>query len=291
MQSLTKRSGKSSSELAPLGGRARLGLVAMALVALWLDTATTYAGPFDIPPSDFNIMDADGTRLIGRGHYEVTPDGKGYESAFGEDRFNDGEYDIERDRLELQGDDRVPLMLTFEHASFDAHGTPLRIDKANLQTGAASCVEYNNGQPVSRDMVLQFPPDTFAGSAIVIPLKAHLSLGKKSEVALHAFNCIPRPTILRVKVYPQPASQWAHFSGEVVRVDIKPDFGWLNLLIAPFVPEIRAWFIPTDDWRFVGGQFTRFYKGPQILLVLVPKPGHKEARPKSEAFSIFAGGR
>jgi len=40
---------------------------------------------------DFNIIDADGTQVVGHGHYEVAPDGNGYETAFGEDRFNDGE--------------------------------------------------------------------------------------------------------------------------------------------------------------------------------------------------------
>ena len=31
-----------------------------------------------------------------------------------------------------------------------------------------------------------------------------------------------------------------------------------------------------DDWRFVGGQFTRFYKGPEIILARAPKPERKE---------------
>jgi hypothetical protein len=44
-------------------------------------------------------------------------------TAFGEDRFNDGEYDTERDKLELLGDDRVPRMVTFEHTFFNADGT------------------------------------------------------------------------------------------------------------------------------------------------------------------------
>jgi hypothetical protein len=66
----------------------------------------------------------------------------------------------------------------------------------------------------------------------------------------------------------------------VVRVDIKPDFGWLNFVATLFVPEIRAWFNPTDDWRFVGGKFTRFYKGPEIIMALVQKTGQLETKPK-----------
>jgi len=54
-----------------------------------------------------------------------------------------------------------------------------------------------------------------------------------------------------------------NFRGEVARVDIKPGFGGLNFIAAPYVPAIRAWFSPSDDWRFAGGDFTRYYKVPR----------------------------
>jgi hypothetical protein len=275
----TESSSESNPEPAPRRDPMRLCLAAAALVALWLAAAIAYAGPFDFPPSDFNILNADGTQVIGHGHYEVTPDGNEYATVFGEDRFNDGEYDVERDKLELRSDDQVPRMVTFEHTFFNANGTLQRTSKANFQTGRASCIQYENGQPVVRSTVLQIPPDTFAGAAIVIPLKGDLLRGKKNGIVLHDFNCMPGPKILKVKADPQPPSEWAHFPGEVVRVDIKPDFGWLNFVAALFVPEIRAWFSPSDDWRFVGGKFTRFYKGPEIILALVPKTGQNETSP------------
>jgi hypothetical protein len=259
--------GRISLSLRRVVIRCGFALPAAAAVALWLSARIAYAGVSDFPPSDFNIMDADGTQVVGHGHYEVTPDGNGYETAFGEDRFNDGEYDIERDRLELGSDDQVPHMVTFEHTF--------------LRAGLTSCIQYENGQPVVHSAVLQFPPDTFAGAAIVIALRGYLLQGKKNGVVLHDFNCIPGPKILKVKANPQPPSGWAHFPGEVVRVDIKPDFGWLNFVAALFVPEIHAWFSPSDDWRFVGGKFTRFYKGPEIILALVPKTEHKENQPQS----------
>jgi len=274
--STTGSNGESNPEPAPRHDSVRFCLAVAPLVALWLGAAIAYAGAFDFPPSDFDIMDADGTQLIGHGHYEVAPDGDGYATAFGEDRFKDGEYDIERDKLELRGDDQVPRMVMFEHTFFNANGTLQGVNKANFQTGLASCIQYQNGQPVVRSTVLQFPPDTFAGAAIVIPLKGDLLRGKKNGIVLHNFNCIPGPKILKVKAYPQPPSEWGHFPGEVVRVDIKPDFGWLNFFAAPFVPEIRAWFSPSDDWRFVGAKFTRFYKGPEIILARVPKTGQNK---------------
>jgi len=121
-------------------------LAVATLVALWLGATLAYAGPFDFPPSDFNIMKADGTLVIGHGHYEVTPDGSGYASAFGEDRFNDGEYDVERGKLELRGDNQL-RMVTFEHAFFNANGTLQRVSEANFQTGLTSCIQYQNGEP------------------------------------------------------------------------------------------------------------------------------------------------
>jgi hypothetical protein len=210
-------------------------------------------------------MGADGTQVIGHGHYEITPDGDGYASALGEGRFNNGEYDMERDKLELHGGDQVPRMVTFEHTFYNANGTLQRVNRANLETGTTSCIQYENGQPVAHNAILQFPPDTFAGAAIVIPLKVDLLRGRKNEIVLHDFNCIPGPEILKVRANLQPPSEWAHFPGEVVRVDIKPDFGWLNFVAALFAPEIHAWFSPSDDWRLVGGKFTRFYKGPEII--------------------------
>jgi hypothetical protein len=270
----TESCGESNPKSAARCGLLRLCLAAAMLSGLCLSVARAYAGPFDFPPSDFNILDANGTHVIGHAHYEVTPNGNDYATAFGEDRFHDGEYDVERDKLEMRHDP-VPRMVTFEHTFFNANGTLQRVSKADLETGVASCIQYENGQPVVRRTVLQFPPDTFAGAAIVIPLKGYMSPGNKGAIVLHDFNCIPGPEILKVKAYPQPPAEWSHFPAKVVRVDIKPDFGWLNFIAAPFVPEIRAWFSPSDDWRFVGGDFTRYYKGPEIILVLIPKPAQK----------------
>ena len=50
-------------------------------------------------------------------------------------------------------------------------------------------------------------------------------------------------------------------------MDIKPDLGWLGTVIAPFLPELRAWFDPSDNWTLAGGEFSRYYRGPRIMLV------------------------
>jgi hypothetical protein len=141
----TESSGKSNPEPAPRHDLVWLCLAVAVVVEFWLSAAIAYADPFDFPPSDFKIMDADGTQVIGHGHYEITPDGDGYASALGEDRFNNGEYDMERDKLELHGDDQVPRMVTFEHTFYNANGTLQRVNRANLETGTTSCIQYENG--------------------------------------------------------------------------------------------------------------------------------------------------
>lgn len=271
MDERTEGSGESNHESGSRCDPVRLSLAVAAFITLRLGAGIACAGPFDFSPSDFEIMNADGTQVIGHGHYEVTPDGKGNATALGEDHFNDGQYDLERDVLELRGDNQVPRLITFEHTFFNANGMLQREGKANFQTGLTSCMQYENGQPVVRSMMLSFPADTFAGAAIIIALKGDLLRGKKNGLVLHDFNCMPGPKILKVEAYPQPPSGWAHFPGKVVRVDIKPDFGWLSFVAALFVPEIRTWFSPSDEWRFVGAKFTRFYKGPEIILARVPK--------------------
>jgi hypothetical protein len=270
-------SGESNFKTVPRHPPVYLFLAVAAFFAVLLGAALADAGPFDLPPSDFDIMDAaEGTQVIGHGHYEVTPNDPRHATAFGEDRFNNGEYDVECDKLELSGDDQLPRMVTFEHTFFSANGTLRRANKANFQTGLASCIRYDNGQPVVLSTVLQFPPDTFGGAMIILPLKDYLLRGQKDGIILHDFNCAPGPKIFKVEARAHPPSTWVHFPGEVVRVDIKPDFGWLNFAAALFLPEIHAWFSLKDDWRFVGGQFTRFYKGPEIILAGVPKTGPKE---------------
>jgi hypothetical protein len=44
----------------------------------------------------------------------------------------------------------------------------------------------------------------------------------------------------------------------------------LNLLIAPFLPTMDAWFSPADNWNYVGGEFDRYFRGPHVLTVRVP---------------------
>jgi len=57
---------------------------------------------------------------------------------------------------------------------------------------------------------------------------------------------------------------------DLVRLDMQPDLGVLNLLLAPFMPKMDAWFNPNDNWNYVGGEFDRYFRGPHVLTVRVP---------------------
>jgi hypothetical protein len=49
-------------------GWVRLFLAISSIFAFSLSAAIAYAGTFDFPPSDFEVMDADGTQVIGHGY-------------------------------------------------------------------------------------------------------------------------------------------------------------------------------------------------------------------------------
>jgi hypothetical protein len=113
---------------------------------LLLGVTFAYAELFDFTTSDFNILDADSTHVIGRAHYEVSPDGNEYSSAFGEDRLKDGKYDIDRDKLEIHHDGFRAWPCSSNVFRRQPHAA--RVSKANLETGAASCIQCESGRPV-----------------------------------------------------------------------------------------------------------------------------------------------
>jgi hypothetical protein len=85
---------------------------------------------------------------------------------------------------------------------------------------------------------------------------------------LHAFSCAPTPKIFAISVNIDPGNAvWTTYGAEAIRVEVRPDFGLLNLVIAPFVPKLHAWFDPNDRLAFIGDEAARYYKGDPIMLV------------------------
>jgi hypothetical protein len=214
----------------------------------------------------FKVLNVDGTEVIGQSRYELVSSGDNRLIGHGQAHFNDGEHDVEYDTLEIRAN-RIPTMRTLDHKFYNAGGSMQREIAADFRTGQASCTRYQDGELHSDKAKLDFTPDSYGGSAVILPLEQYLAQGGTAPLTMKALNCVPAPQLIAVVADVQKPSRWSHYPGQTVEVDIKPDLGWLNAVLAPFLPELRAWFVPSNDWAFVGGEFARYFRGPRIILV------------------------
>ncbi|HJU12083.1 MAG TPA: hypothetical protein VJ728_14460 [Candidatus Binataceae bacterium] len=245
-------------------------LVSVALLLLTVGSGMAQSPPY-LGSVSFKVLNANGTKLVGHSHYELTPAGDDLLIGHGDAHFQDGEYDVEYDTLKARPGN-APAMLTLDHKFYNADGSMQREIAADFRTGEASCTRYKNGVAQVDRAKLDFTPDSYGGSAVVLPVERDLAHGITKPIKLQALNCIPKPRLISVKAYVRRPSRWSHYPGETVEVDIKPTLGWLDAVVAPFLPELRAWFVPSDNWIFVGGKFSRYYRGPQITLVREHSP-------------------
>jgi hypothetical protein len=241
-----------------------LSLVAFASLSsnLFATNAGSAAGP-DISGLQFNILSPDGKRTIGATHFTVLHNNS-TEEIKGETRYLDGERDNEDERLDLDKLD------TYEHSFFNANGTLDMVDTLNAKSGVASCAKYSLGKITMRKSQLDVPTDSFVGASGLMMMVAKLRHGNR-EISFHVFACAPGPEIFSVKAsLPDRSEHWLLYPGDLFRLDLRPDLGALNLLIAPFLPTMDAWFNPHDNWNYVGGEFDRYFRGPHVLTVRVP---------------------
>jgi hypothetical protein len=247
-----------------------LSLVAFAALSTnSLATSEGSAAGSDIGGLQFNILSPDGKQTIGSTHFTVLRNNS-TEEIKGETRYLDGERDSEDERLHLE-DIRSPFMLdTYEHSFFNADGTPAMVDTLKAKSGVASCAKYSLGKITIRKSQLEVPADSFAGASGLMMMVAKLQHGNR-EISFHVFACAPGPEIFSVKAsLPDRSEHWLLYPGDLFRLDMRPDLGALNLLIAPFLPTMDAWFNPHDNWNYVGGEFDRYFRGPHVLTVRVP---------------------
>ncbi len=247
-----------------------LSLIAFAALsanAAALDAGS--AGASDIGALRFNILSPDGKRTIGSTRFTVLRNDS-TEEIKGETRYLDGDRNVEDERLDLE-DPRATLKLdTYEHSFFNADGTLQMVDTLDAKSGIASCTSYTSGSMKVRKSQLDVPADSFAGASGLMMMVASLRHGSR-EIRFHAFACAPGPELFSVKAsLPVRPTRWPFYSGDLFRLDMRPDLGALNLLIAPFMPTMDAWFNPSDNWNYVGGEFDRYFRGPHVLTVRVP---------------------
>ena len=243
------------------------------LAAIAFSSAAHAASLLDLSSLDYVIMSSNGRDTLGHGRYLIDRQ-KDAIVLRGESRYLTGEYDIEIATLSPGFPGALPTLEKFDHLFYSAGGAVTRESHANLTTALATCVEHGPDGPVVQSQTLDFPSDTWAGASVLIPIQQFLSGGGAGDLDLHVFNCTSKPSIyaVSVSVASQP-SGWPYSAAGAVQVDVRPHFGWFDVFIAPFVPKLHAWFDPGDGWGFEGVAISRYYKGPQILIVRSDRQG------------------
>ena len=233
-------------------------------------TALALAGGkdvFDLANTDISILNPDSLEVVGHAHYKVTHQDR--VTIFeGEDRFLNGEYDREVQRVERQTDDAPPILVKYEHTFFNPDGSPESIDALDAQSGLLACTHFHGHEaPDVRRSKVEVPADTYVGSTQLMLLTGRLREGARA-IAMHTFICLPGPHIIPLAVTPPVANvKWAMHPGDLVKVELVPDFGWLGSIAGPFVPKAYGWFDPADDYSYVGGLFDRFYRHRNLMMV------------------------
>jgi len=226
------------------------------------------ASALSFPPASFAILKPDTGVAIGRSRYRVDLT-RGGAILHGENSYFDDQSDVETAHLASAVGDELPKLVEFDHTFFKADGSILMRSHLDLKSGAAACIDNSGAQESVQSAVLSIPDNTWAGASVVLPIQDFLRAGDRGvSRPLHVFNCAPSPKIFAISVQTDPGNAvWTPYGAEALRVEVRPDFGWLNLFAAAFVPRLHAWFDPNDGMAFVGDEAARYYKGPRIMLV------------------------
>jgi hypothetical protein len=236
------------------------------LVANWCVTPRAEAqGVFDMSATDVTIFVPDTKEVIGHGHYDVSF-ANGLDVVAGENRYLNGEYDRERQTVRPSAAGLPPVLESYRHQFFNPDGSLQYEDSLDARTGDVACKRYDSAVPDIRETITKIPPDTYAGATQLMLLVGRLRQGA-AKITFHSFNCLPDPRIVPIEAIPEkyPVT-WPMYPGQLVKLEMKPDFGWLNVVVAPFVPKVYGWFDPTNAFNYVGGEFSRYYKGRQVLM-------------------------
>jgi hypothetical protein len=239
-----------------------LGLpVSVCLAGSEVDLRTLLASPVDL-----TVYNPDRKLVIGHSHYTITENAKGVE-IIGNTHYHNAEHDYERVMLGYQAGNPLPVVNSFEAHFMGANNSPQLLVKADFKSGQASCHWSNELDDNDYEDKLDFGPDTYTGAASVVPLEYALKKGQ-STLRFRVFDCTPKPTILDVDAKLENGeASWTYYPGELARMGLTPDLGWLNVIARPFIPNIIVYFSPSDGYEYVGAAKNRFYRGAGIVLV------------------------
>jgi hypothetical protein len=243
-----------------------VALAVMLAIATAQPAFAAYALTF--PPTTFTILNPDTGAAIGRAIYRVDSIGD-KATLHGEDGYFDGQTDVEIAHVDLGVPGRPPRLVDFDHTFYNADRSILRRHHLDVKSGAASCIDNSGGQKSEQDDLLDVPDNTWGGASIMIPIQEFLRSGDRAtSLPLNVFSCAAGPRIIPINVVKDPGNAiWTRTGHEALRVEVQPNFGWLNVIIEAFMPKLHAWFDPNDNWALVGDEAARYYKGPPIMLV------------------------
>jgi hypothetical protein len=192
---------KNGTELAHLLAMGKQITSAMIIVCILIISVVAHASDsgagnsdgLKIEPVSFTILNPDSHEVIGHAEYK-SEYLNSHITVWGENRYNNGEYDIEHDDLALNESDALPTMEHFEHTFFNADGCQKLTARANPRTGDASCVSHEAGRKHELSKKLEFPSDSYADAAAVVAMERAFRDGRE-HIAFHAFDCAPGPAL------------------------------------------------------------------------------------------------
>ncbi|HVN29019.1 MAG TPA: hypothetical protein VMT64_11060 [Candidatus Binataceae bacterium] len=249
----------------------RLGILCRSLCAatglMLLCLGSARADRVNFPPSDFDILSADSGARIGIARYTVDESG-GRITLHGENRYFDGQRDVEEAQLTDAPAGAPPRLLSFRHDFYDAAGAVSIAARVDVETGLGVCGKNVAGKLALDSEEFQFPDDTYAGASVLLPIQQMASRRESETLNLHVFNCAPGPKVIAVEVAQESAAHsWSEYPGELEKIDVKPDFGFWTMVIERFIPKLAVWFDPAQGTLLVGARLQRYYRGPKIIMV------------------------
>ena len=218
-------------------------------------------------PVDLTVYSADHKLVIGHARFTIKEDPGKTVEIIGNTRYANGERDWEHIMLEYQAGNPLPVISTYQSDFLAPDGSAQLMERADAKSGAASCRWGNKFGDTSYEDTVEFEADSYAGASSIVPLEYALKKGGTS-VHFQVFDCAPKPTIFNVDAkLDDGVAHWSYYPGELAKMGLTPDLGWLNVVARPFIPDISVWFDRKEGFQYVGASKDRFYRGRQQILV------------------------
>lgn len=217
-------------------------------------------------PVDLTVYSVDRKLVIGHCRFTIKEAAKTVE-IIGNTQYGNGERDWERIMLQHQVGNPLPVLTSYQSDFLAPDGSAQLMEKLDAKSGAASCRWGNEFGDITYEDKLEFESDSYAGAASIVPLEYTLKTGG-STVHFQVFDCAPKPALYDIDAKLQDGvAHWSYYPGELAKMGLTPDLGWLNLIARPFIPDISVWFDPKQGYQYIGTFKNRFYRGRSQVLV------------------------